>query len=143
MSQLGFYNFARNDPTPHALVDPSGRAWTRGELLAAVNRLTHGLRAAGLGRGDCLATVVQNGAEMIQLYLAAFQSGLYITPINHHLTAPEVAYILQDSEARIFVGSERFPDACAGGAAEAGLPESQRFAIGALPGFRPLAEKWP
>ncbi len=140
MSQLGFYHFARNDPTRLALVDPSGREWTRGELLAAVNRLTHGLRAAGLGRGDCVATVVENGAEMIQLYLAAFQSGLYLTPINHHLTAPEVAYILQDSEARIFVGSERFPDTCAAAAAEAGLPESQRFAIGALPGFRPLAE---
>ncbi len=140
MSQLGFYHFARNDPAKLALVDPSGREWSRGELLAAVNRLAHGLRAAGLGPGDCLATVVPNGAEMLQLYLAAFQSGLYLTPINHHLTAPEVAYILKDSEARVFVGAERFAEACRDAAAEAGLPEARRFALGALPGFRPFAD---
>ena len=32
---------------------------------------------------------------MLELYLAATQAGLYITPINSHLAAPEIAYIVQ------------------------------------------------
>jgi len=34
MADLGFWNFARRDPEQLALVDPDGREWTRGELLA-------------------------------------------------------------------------------------------------------------
>ena len=33
---------------------------------------------------------------MIELYLAATQAGFFLTPINHHLTAPEIAYIVGD-----------------------------------------------
>ena len=36
MADLGFWNFARRDPDRLALVDPDGREWTRGELLAAL-----------------------------------------------------------------------------------------------------------
>ena len=96
MADLGFWNFAQRDPEQLGLVAPDGREWTRGELLARCNRLVHGLRALGLEKGDCIATVLPNGAEMIELYLAATQAGWYLTPINWHLTAPEIAYIVQD-----------------------------------------------
>ena len=32
-----------------------------------------------------VATLLPNGAEMIELYLAALQAGWYLVPINHHL----------------------------------------------------------
>ena len=51
MSELGFWNFARKDPSKLALVDPSGKEWTRGELFARANQVAHGLRALGLGKG--------------------------------------------------------------------------------------------
>jgi long-chain acyl-CoA synthetase len=44
MSQLGFWNFARNDPSKLALVSPDGTEVSRGELLASCNQLVHGLR---------------------------------------------------------------------------------------------------
>ncbi len=140
MADLGFWNFAARAPGQLALVDPSGRAWTRGELLAGCNQLVHGLRALGLAKGDCVAAVLQNGAEMVELTLAVAQAGWYLTPINHHLTAPEIAYIVKDSEARAFVGAERFADACRGAAAEIGFPAAGLFAVGRVPGFRPYAE---
>ncbi|UCE87728.1 MAG: AMP-binding protein, partial [Deltaproteobacteria bacterium] len=129
---LGFFRLAQDDPEGLALVDPSGREWSRGELLGACNRVTHGLRAIGLGKGDCIATVLPNSAEMIQLYLAAFQSGMYLTPINHHLTAPEIAYIVGDSDARVFVGASRFGDACRGAAEELGFARDRLFSIDPL-----------
>ena len=105
MAELGFWNFAQKDPEKLALVDPSGREWSRGELLASANKISHGLRGLGLGRGDCVAVVLENCAEMYQINLAIMQIGLYMTPINNHLTGPEIAFIVEDSGAKVFVGS--------------------------------------
>ncbi len=140
MSELGFWNFARKDPGKLALVDPTGREWTRGELLAESNRIAHGLRALGLEHGDCVAVVLPNCAEFYTLYLAIAQSGLYLTPINNHLTGPEIAYIVQDSGAKVFVGSEKFAEACEVALKESGFPGDRAFAVGSVPGFRPLSQ---
>jgi len=139
MADYGFWNLAQQDPAHVALVEPDGRRITAGQLLAASNRLVHGLRALGLKPGECIATVLPNGAPMIELYLAAAQGGWYLTPINHHLTAAEIAYIVQDSEAKAFVSSERFAAASRSAADEIGFPERARFAVGTVPGFRAYA----
>ncbi|MFN8544050.1 MAG: acyl-CoA synthetase [Candidatus Binatia bacterium] len=140
MAEYGFWNLASQDPGRLVLVDPEERRITAGALLAASNRLVHGLRALGLAKGDAVATVLPNGAPMIELYLAAAQAGFYLVPINHHLTASEIAYIVQDSGAKAFVGDRRFADAVHGAAEEIGFPAAGRFAVGAIPGFRPYAE---
>ncbi len=139
MAEQGFWNYAQKDPSKLALVDPGERRWTRGELLAQSNRIAHGLRALGLGHGDCVAVVLPNCAEFFQIYLAVTQVGMYLTPINNHLTGPEIAYIVKDSGAKVFVGAEAFADACRAAAAEIDLPDTHRFCAGDLEGFRPLA----
>jgi long-chain acyl-CoA synthetase len=139
MSEYGFWNLAQRDPDHLALVEPGGRALRAGELLGEANRIVHGLRALGLKQGDCIATCLPNGAEMVAAYLAAAQAGWYLTPINHHLTAGEIAYILGDCEAKAFIGAERFAAPCSSAAEQAGLPAAGRFAVGAVPGFRPLS----
>ena len=69
MSELGFWNFAQQSPEKLALVDPTEREWTRGELLAEANQIAHGLRALGLDQGDCVAVVMENCAEFFQIAL--------------------------------------------------------------------------
>jgi long-chain acyl-CoA synthetase len=140
MSDYGFWNLAQRNPGQLALVEPDGRRVTAGDLLAASNRLVHGLRARGVQQGDCIATVLPNGRPMIELYLAAGQAGLYLVPINNHLTAAEIAYIVQDSEAKALFGAERFAAACSGAAEQIGFPKERRFAVGQVPGFQPYAE---
>jgi long-chain acyl-CoA synthetase len=140
MAELGFWNQAKANPNRIALVDVDGTAITSGELLARSNRLVHGLRALGLKRGDCITTVLPNGAPMIELYLAAAQAGLYLTPINHHLTGPEIAYIVKDSDAKVFVGDERFAAACRAAVDEIGFPATHRFTVGKVDGFRRYEE---
>ncbi len=108
MGELGFWRLAGRDPDRIALVTPDGDEVTAGELVAAANRVTHGLRSLGLERGDTVAVVLPNGRTMIEVYLGAMQMGLYLTPINHHLVGPEIAYILDDSDATVLVGHERF-----------------------------------
>ena len=57
-------------------------------------------------------------------------AGMFLVPINHHLTGPEIAYIVQDSGAKVFIGAARFADACRRAVDEIGFPERNRFAVG-------------
>jgi long-chain acyl-CoA synthetase len=135
MGDLGFWAMAREDPDHLALVTPEGGEVRAGELLGHSNQLVHALRGLGLATGDVVATLLPNGAEMVETYLAALQAGFYLVPINHHLVAPEVAYILKDSGAKVFVGHERFADVCIAAADEVGLPAAGRLAVGPVDGF--------
>jgi long-chain acyl-CoA synthetase len=135
MSEYGFWNLAQKDPDHIALIAPAGRAVKAGDLLAAANRIVHGLRGLGLKQGDCVATVLPNDAAMIEVYLAAGQAGWYLTPINHHLTASEIAYILSDSDSKALIASARFADVCKRAADEASLPPKARIAVGPIEGF--------
>ncbi|MGJ8496012.1 AMP-binding protein, partial [Glaesserella parasuis] len=92
-----------------------------------VNRIVHGLRALGLDRGDAVAVVLKNEAALLELFLAATQAGMYLTPINANLAAPEIAYILQDSDAKAFVVSDRAADVCVKAADSIGFPAKARF----------------
>ncbi len=138
--QLGFWNLATEDPDHLALVDPSGREVAAGELLASCNQLVHGLRAMGLQPGDAIAMVLPNSVEVFELYLAVLQAGWYLIPINFHLVGPEIAYIVQDCEAKVFVAHERFASECAAAADEIAFPKEGRFAVGEIAGFRSYDE---
>src|SRR6185503_7373713 len=120
----------RDDPSYTALIDPDGHEVRAEDLLAACNRLVHGLRALGLKPGDSIAMVLPNCAEVFELYLAALQAGWYLVPINHHLVGPEIAYIVRDCEASALVVHERFGETCAAAADEIGFPADRRFAVG-------------
>src|SRR5438445_339173 len=98
MTTYGFWKLAEEDPDHVAVIEPGGKRVTAGELLRAANRVVHGLRSLGLRPGDTFAAMVTNELAMLELYLAATQAGWYITPVNSHLAAPEVAYIVEDSD---------------------------------------------
>jgi long-chain acyl-CoA synthetase len=137
---MGFWSYAQRDPSQLALVTPEEKTLTRGELFQLSNQIAHGLRALGLKHGDAIAVALPNCAEFFALNLACAQSGWYLVPINWHLAPAEIAYIVQDSEAKAFVASERIADTCRAAADEIGFPATGRFAIGSIPGFRPFAE---
>ncbi len=140
MGDLGFWALAHEDPEHLAVVAPDGTEYTATQLLGQANQVVHGLRGLGLQTGDVVATLLPNGVEMFELYLAALQAGWYLVPINHHLIGPEVAYILNDSGAKAFVAHERFAEVAVDAAEEADLPAVARLAIGTVPGFSSFAE---
>ncbi|BAL87163.1 putative acyl-CoA synthetase [Actinoplanes missouriensis 431] len=138
MTGIGMWNIAQESPAFVAIVDPSGRAISYGELAAEADRIGRGLRDAGLEAGDTIALLLPNGADILISYFASVQIGLHVVPLNWHLTAPELAYILRDSGAKAFVASSRFASAAVAAADEAGLPAAARIAVGDIPGFLPL-----
>jgi len=140
MADLGFWSIAGDDPDYLAVVDPDGREVRAGELLASSNQLVHGLRDLGLQPGDVVAMVLPNSVEVLELYLAVLQAGWYLVPVNFHLVGPEIAYIVQDCEAKVLVTHERFADIATAAADEIDFPKEGRFAVGNVAGFRRYEE---
>ena len=88
----------------------SGETVTYGEYEARTNRLAHLLRDQGLQRLDHYAIFMENHVRFLETCGAGERAGLFYTPINSHLTAEEVAYIVDNSEARVFITSkEKLP----------------------------------
>jgi long-chain acyl-CoA synthetase len=132
----GFWVAAREEPERVALIDGDGRAWTAGELLSGANRLVHAMRARGVQPLDPVATITRNSAELFQVLLAVFQAGWQYVPLNTHLTASELTYILRDSGAAAVFADAELADVAAAAADDAGVPARGRIAIGGdLPGF--------
>ncbi|MBG0830744.1 AMP-binding protein [Planomonospora sp. ID67723] len=117
----GFYRIAQADPDRRAVIDTDGAVTTYGELLVRVNRISHGLRARGLGRGDAIAGVLPNGIDAVTMLMATGQIGLYYVPVNWHLTQSEIDYIVRDSDARLVVT----PDSGGAAALAEGQPETE------------------
>src|SRR5262249_57619596 len=89
---------------------------------------------------DGRAALGANGMGRQELSLAGLQAGWYYTPINWHFTAPEIAYIVRDTESKAFFVHERFAQTGAAAADEAGLPADARFGYGTVPGVMEVAD---
>ncbi len=100
MTDIGLWAIAANDPERTAVIEPRGTAISYAELAALADRYGRGLQALGLRPGDTVAGMLPNSTEALALFFAAAQTGLYVVPVNWHLTAAEAAYILADSERR-------------------------------------------
>jgi long-chain acyl-CoA synthetase len=83
---------------------------------------------------------MENSAEFMQINLAMAQVGLYMTPINNHLTGPEIAYIVKDSGAKVFFASAKFAAACRAAREEIDFPSENCFSLGPVEGFRAFDE---
>lgn len=127
---------------PAVIMYPAGTVVTFGELEARANKLAHLFRDAGLVEGDAVALLMENSEHFHAVMWAARRAGLYYVPINTHLTAAEVAYIVDNSGAKAIVGSAKLADTLAGLEAELpnGLPPVLLIAGGELDGWQSYPE---
>jgi long-chain acyl-CoA synthetase len=84
---------------------PAGFTVTYGEIDERSNRLAQYFRSIGIAIGGHVAIFAENHPRYLETCWAAERSGLYFTAINSHLTADEVAYIVDDCGARVLVTS--------------------------------------
>jgi long-chain acyl-CoA synthetase len=85
------------------------RSWA--ELADRCTRIAHFLReGAGLEPEQRVAVLMGNRVEYVELTLGAMLAGVWITPINWHLSDEEMAYVVEDSGARILFCDELFED---------------------------------
>jgi long-chain acyl-CoA synthetase len=96
---------ARHDPNGLALTDGT-RTRTWAELADRTARAARLFAALGLGEGDHAALLLDNRVEAVELVHAAFFAGIWLTPVNRHLTPDEVAYVLADSNAKVLIADD-------------------------------------
>ncbi|NHP15330.1 acyl-CoA synthetase [Rhodococcus sp. IC4_135] len=94
---------ATNPDKAAVIVAETGEAVTFSQLESNSIRIARVLHGLGLRRGDNLAVLATNNVQVFDIYWAAMRSGVYLTMVNWHLTAPEGAYIVEDCEAKVVI----------------------------------------
>jgi len=133
-------HYAKSHPDKAAyIMAGSGETVSFAQLEARSNQIAHAFRAFGLKPGDTLALFAENSARYFEICWAAQRAGLYFVCISSRLTAPEVAYIIQDSTAQLVIASASLHSV----ATElTRLTQARAFwsIDGALPGYQALEE---
>lgn len=124
---------------PAVIAAATGEVVTYRQLDDASVRLARLLASRGLGAGDHVALLFDNTPAYFTAAWGCQRSGLYWTPVNHHLTSGEAEFIVRDCGARALIVSAHL----AGLAREIAerVPELDvRLADGGdVPGFEDLA----
>ncbi len=140
-------HFAEKHPDKPAIIyadskfgDPQ-QIETYGELEERSRRIGIVFRRLGLEHGDNVAILMANDDEFMDVFWAAHRTGLYFTPLNWHVKADEVEYILDNSDARVLIAHARFADVAT--AAYAGNSNLLKCISvgGEIPGFSTLEEE--
>ena len=112
MSDELFYPGAHAESRPDAIAyrmvgadGTPGAEVTYAELHERANRIAHLFRSLGLHPGDHVAFCLENHPWFLSLAWGAHYAGLYYTAISSRLTAEEIAYIVDDCGARVFITS--------------------------------------
>src|SRR5256885_9531578 len=96
-------------PDREALVDvPTGRRWTYAEFAADVETLARALLAIGVRAGERVAIWAPNLPEWVLTQYATARVGAILVNINPAYRTSELAYVLQQSGARVLVAAGRF-----------------------------------
>src|SRR3954449_9821822 len=80
------------------------RRRSHAEIAARASRIAGGLQRLGVEQGDCVAIVMRNDIAFIEAAYGVALLGAYAVPVNWHFKPEEVAYVLQDSGARVLIG---------------------------------------
>ncbi|MBX6390065.1 MAG: AMP-binding protein, partial [Frankia sp.] len=107
-------DFAVTTPDKPAVIlakaDGTDDSQTYAQLVAGANRLSRLLVDTGLRPGDHYAILAENHLRYFEIVWAGLNAGLYATPANSHLTAPEAAYLINDSGARVVITTRALAD---------------------------------
>ncbi|XUU61523.1 acyl-CoA synthetase [Erythrobacter sp. HA6-11] len=93
---------------PAVIMAASGHTVTYGEMDEAANRFAQLLRSKGFKPDEAFAVLLENTHHYFTLVWGSQRAGTMLVPISTRLTAPEIAYILQDSGSKLLITSRMF-----------------------------------
>lgn len=126
---------AADHPDRVAVISEQDGRRTFVELNQRANQLVRALRARGVRSGDHVALLCSNRPEFAEAVVAVNRSGLVLSPVNWHLSAEEIAYVVNDCGASALIAESRFTEPATSAARENDRL-AVRLAIGAnIEGF--------
>jgi long-chain acyl-CoA synthetase len=102
---------ARNAPDRTAVICGEAR-FTYAEIDAKANQIANALRKIGIEKGDKVALSCANLPFFPMIYYGILKAGAVVVPLNILLKSREIAYHLEDSDAKAyfcFEGSAELP----------------------------------
>ena len=114
-------HWAQEKPDQVAL-EQDGAALTFAELEDRSRRIVAMLAAHGVGKGDRIAWLGKNARHYFELFYSAARIGVVMVPIGWRLAAPEIAYILGDTGAKLVFIDEGFGELAAKACGELATP---------------------
>lgn len=96
-------HYAAVTPEAEALKG-AGRAYSYAELSAEVDRTARALLAAGVGRGDRVATLSPPHPDFWILFLATASIGAIWLGLNPRYSRGELAYVVADADPKLIFG---------------------------------------
>ncbi len=124
-------NQARKHPEREAVVSGNVRL-TYAQVDAMANQVAGGLTARGIRPGDHVALSCPNIPYFPVVYYGILKAGGVVVPLNVLLTPPEIAYHLNDSDAKAYVCFEGTPELPLGQLGYEGFsraPECEHFIL--------------
>ncbi len=82
--------------------------YTYRQVENEANKGARALKNLGIKKGDRVAIIMENCPQYIIGLFMIFKTGAVAVPVNNMLTDAEIAYILNDCEARIIFTSEKY-----------------------------------
>jgi acyl-CoA synthetase (AMP-forming)/AMP-acid ligase II len=113
-----------------------GRQMTFRQWNARSCQLANALRGLGLAKGDRVAVLAYNRIEWLEIYAATAKAGLVCVPVNFRLMAPEIRYIVENSEAKALIVEDALIDRVDALRADLPIPNDNYICIGHCPGTR-------
>jgi oxalate---CoA ligase len=89
--------------SPFLISPEHGVTLTYARFMDEVNAACMGLQKAGVRPGDAVGIVIPNGVEVLVAFFGALQAGAAAMPINPDLTAEEIDFALEDSQASLVI----------------------------------------
>ncbi|HEX4107395.1 MAG TPA: long-chain fatty acid--CoA ligase [Solirubrobacteraceae bacterium] len=109
------------------------------ELHERVLAIAGNLLGLGLRKGDRVAFVLANGPECVEVLYGCFAAGLVVVPVNARLHPKEMAYIVENSGARVLVHGVEYDEGIKANLAHFGPQLSERVCLGADGGTMPYS----
>jgi fatty-acyl-CoA synthase len=108
---IGRWISDRARATPERVaIDYDGRLVTYRELNDGADAFAAAFAATGLNRGDRVATLTGSSPQHVQVLFGCAKAGLMLLPLSWRLSAPELAYQLEDAEPAIFLVEDEYAE---------------------------------
>jgi long-chain acyl-CoA synthetase len=119
---------------------PTGSVTTFAQLDAAANRLCRLLRSLGVEPGGHVALCLENHPRYVELLWGCHYAGSVYTAASSRLTSGELAYIVDDCGATVFITSRHLAELAAAVVPETPGVTARLMLDGTIDGYAPYEE---
>ena len=108
LTPIRFLRYAEQQYPQRTAVVCGEERFTYAQFAARVGQLAGALRKAGVQAGDRVAFLSTNCHRLLEAYYGVVEAGAVLLPLNIRLAPQELAYVLNDSGARVLFYQKRF-----------------------------------